>query len=286
MALHSADSLLLVVTGAGGRVCQLLRAASAGAPPGNINLIWCSRVSGFWQDLLAGPLDPCPLGAVVLHFAADLSDHPDAAAKSVAMAEAIGIAARQGRARHVFFASTAAVYAPADHELDEASACRPVNAYGQAKLLAEKACRTAAGTVPVTALRIGNVIGAGALLGPTRSSGPIILDPVPGQVEGPIRSWIAPGELARILHHLTGLAGRCRDLPPVLNLASPGAFGMAELLDAAGLFWRYGPYREAVLPRLSLDLSRLAALDPALGRPTPVDMIADWRSTLAKGVTA
>ncbi len=283
---HIAESLPLVITGADGRIGRLLQAAWVEEPPDAVAPIWCARAWGHWQDLLAGPLDPCPTGAVILHLAADLSATPDALVRSAAMARAVAVAARQGRARHILFASSAAVYAPSDRDLTETSACIPTTPYGQAKILAEQACRADAGDVPVTSLRIGNVLGASALIGATCEVGRIELDPVLGRSGGPVRSWIAPGELARVLSHLARLAGAPGCLPPVLNLASPGAWSMADLLDAADFSWRYGPYRTRVLPRLSLDCTRLAGLCPQLAITTPTEMIADWRATMSRGVSA
>jgi hypothetical protein len=267
MTHRRTQDIPLVVTGADGRVGRLLRAAWAGQPPKGVVPIWCARKSGYWQDLLAGPLDPVPTGAVMLHLALDLSDGPDASARSAVMASAVATAARQGRARQILFASTAAVYAPSDHDLDETSACQPTTAYGHAKLVAEAACRAAAGPVPMTALRIGNVVGAGALIGAARGDGPVELDPVAGR----------PGEMARLISQLA----RRADLPDALNLASPGAWTMADLLGAGGYPWAYGPYRDQVLPRLTLDTTRLATYCPGLAAPTPGEMIADLRRTQA-----
>jgi nucleoside-diphosphate-sugar epimerase len=276
MTSQSAQALPLVVTGADGRVGRLLQAAWVGQPPTGVAPILCSRHWGHWQDLSAGPLDPAPPGSVVLHLAADLSGGPDAAARSTFMAQAVATAARQGRARHILFASTAAVYAPADRDLDETSLVSPATPYGRAKLAAESACRAAAGPVPVTALRIGNVVGACALIGAARNIGLVQLDPVQGRSGGPMRSWIAPGELARVICRL---AKRCADLPDALNLASPGAWTMGDMLDAAADPWVYGPYRDRVLPRLTLDTTRLAACCAGLATPTPAEMLADLRRT-------
>ena len=55
---------------------------------------------------------------------------------------------------------------------------------------------------------------------------------------------------------------------------------MGDLLDAAGFPWVYGPWRDQVLPRLTLETSRLATYCPGLPAPTPVEMIADLRQTL------
>ncbi len=280
MAQRRSQVIPLLVTGGDGRVGRLLRAAWAGQPPQGVVPIWCTRNSGYWQDLLSGPLDPAPARSIVLHLAADLSDGPDASARSAAMAATVATAARQGRAQHILFASTAAVYTPGDRHLDEGSPCNPTTAYGRAKLLSEEACRAGAGPVPVTALRIGNVIGAGALIGSVQGSGLIMLDPVPGRPGGPMRSWVAPGELARLLSQLARNAACGAELPDVVNMASPGGWSMGDLLDAAGFPWVYGPWRDQVLARLTLDTSRLATCCPGLPAPTPVEMIADLRQTL------
>lgn len=275
----------IIITGSSGRIGRLLQAAWSAEPPADCTLVWCARSWGPWQDLLAGPLDPAPRGAVILHLAAELGDGPGAAARSVAMAQAIATAARQGRARHILLASSAAVYAPADTDLTEESPCAPSTPYGVQKLAAEHACRDASGNVSVTALRIGNVIGAGALLGASSTAGNIVLDPVPGTQAGPVRSWIAPAELGRVFGILAHLAVWGGPLPDALNLASPGAHGMASLLDAADLPWTFGPPRAGVLARHTLATARLEALCP---RPTqtPAAMVADWRRTLTHRITA
>jgi DNA-binding MarR family transcriptional regulator len=110
-------------------------------------------------------------------------------------------------------------------------------------------------------LRIGNVVGADALLGPRTDGGPVVLDPVPGRDGGPLRSWIGPVTLARVLAALCRMA--CEDrLPSLLNLATAPPLPMADLLDAAGRAWRYGPPNPAVVPAAVLSAERLAALYP------------------------
>ena len=95
-----------------------------------------------------------------------------------------------------------------------------------------------------------------------------------------MRSWIAPGELARVISQLARRAVLDMTLPDVLNLASPGAWSMGDILDAAGLPWVYGCYSDQVLPRLTLNTARLAACCPGLSSPSPVEMMADLRQTL------
>ena len=127
-------------------------------------------------------------------------------------------------------------------------------------------------------LRIGNVIGADALIGGADAA-EVVLDPVPGQAGGPQRAAIGPVALARVLEGLAARALAGHALPDLLNIAAPGAVAMADLLQAAGLPWRYGPENPHVLARAAMDTSRLEALLPGLaGDGSAADMVAQWRS--------
>lgn len=268
------DHAPVIVTGSTGRIGRILRCVWTRKPGPDI--VWASRQLGLWPDLLHGLLTPCPRDAIILHLAADLSPGPAAAARSIAMAKAVAGAACRGQARHIFLASSAAVYGPSDKDLSEASECRPAGEYGRAKLLAEQVCKDAAGQVPMTVLRIGNVVGADALIGGARPGRKVWLDPVPGRSGGPLRSWIGPQGLARVLTTLVRLAQESQPLPPVLNLAAREPFAMADMLAAAGLDWDYGPTNPQTLARVTLDTSRLSKL-VSHRLTTPDCLIRDWR---------
>jgi nucleoside-diphosphate-sugar epimerase len=273
------DRAPLIVTGSTGRIGRAVR-FYWGELPGQTS-IWTSRAQGPWPDLLQGDLDPCPRGAIILHLAADLSGGPSAAARTVALAKAVAVAARQGKARHIFLASSAAVYGSSDKDLHESSECQPVGDYGRAKLQSEQVCRRAAGHVPLTILRIGNVVGADGLVGSARPGSKVWLDPVPGWSGGPLRSWIGPHGLATVLMALVRLARAGQPLPPVLNVAAKGALAMADLLTAADLDWDYGPPNPATLARVTLDTSSLADLVPQ--PPTSArGLIQEWRQVSAE----
>ncbi len=187
--------------------------------------------------MLADPVPDLPRGAVILHLAGVTRGDETALRQNLAMIPALARAAQAASARSILFASTAGVYAPGPDPAGEEDAPAPPGAYGRAKLLAEQALRDRA-HCPVHVLRIGNVAGADALLGPRPAQSPIVLDPVPGRDGGPLRSWIGPRDLA------AALAALCRaDLPPVLNLAQDPPLAMADLLDASHLPWTYGPPR-------------------------------------------
>ena len=81
-------------------------------------------------------------------------------------------------------------------------------------------------------------------------------------------------DAAELLALITGLESRIAELaqagaalPPVLNIAAPLPVGMAELLEAGGISWQWGPHNPAVLARLVLDTTLLEALCPGLAGP-------------------
>jgi hypothetical protein len=143
----------------------------------------------------------------------------------------------------------------------------------------ERAARGCA--VPVTVLRIGNVVGADGLIGAAVPGRTVVLDPAPGQARGPLRSWIGPVTLAHVLGDLAAMALRGAPLPPVLNIAALRPAGMADLLEAAGLPWAWGP-NPAPLPAVTLDTTALAALRPLpAATADPAGMVAEWRALAA-----
>lgn len=263
MTAAGSASVPLVVTGAAGRIGRFLRAHWGAAVPGFATQ-WWSRATG--PDLAGeGPM-PLPQGAVILHLAAATRGDEVALAANPRMAAALGAASRAAGARHVLFASTAAVYAPGPAALSETAPSPGANAYGRSKLAAEVALRAAlAGSATgLTCLRIGNVAGADALLGGTRGADEIVLDPV-GQ-GGPRRTYIAPDVLAAVLLHLCRQAATGVDLPDVLNIGQAPALDMADLLAATGRAWRFGPPRDGAVPVVELDLAllrQMADLPPA-----------------------
>jgi nucleoside-diphosphate-sugar epimerase len=121
----------------------------------------------------------------------------------------------------------------------------------------------------LTILRIGNVVGADTLLG--GGVGPVSLHRF-ADGSGPRRSYIGPVALARTL---AGLAA-APALPPVLNVAAPGAVAMADLLEAAGRCRRWSPAPEGTVREVTLDTSLLGTiLDLPPGGAAA--MVAEWR---------
>lgn len=257
---------------------RVLRAAWAEAPAPGLAPVWTGRGADLplrW-DMTAPPPAGLPRGAVVLHLAGatphgrdpDLRRNPDLVPPLLRMCRDTG-------ARRLLFLSSAAVYPPGAL-WPETAPPDPPGAYGRSKAEAE-ALAAAQTHTPVTILRVGNIAGADALLGP-RPAGEIVLDPVPGRPGGPLRSWIGARVLAQ------ALAALCRrdGLPPVLNLAQAPPLPMAALLEAAGLPWRYGATPAAVLVATQ-DVSLLQSILP-LPPADPARLAAE--AAWARGVLA
>lgn len=272
----------LLVTGATGRIGAFLRAAWSRRPP-EFKLLWQSRHAdapdGWLRwDIASEPLPPWVRADAVLHLAGPTPATGGDPQVITGLAEAAQKAAVLCGARRLFLASSAAVHGRDDADwLDDDAVPAPVSAYGMAKAAMERAALAQTG-LPVTILRIGNVVGAGALLGACRPCGPVELDVVAGQPDGPVRSWIGPGVLADALAGLVAAALRGEALPGCLNVAQSPPLPMGGLLDAAGFRWARGPANPLALARVALRTDRLAGLvGGRLPAATPGGLVADWR---------
>lgn len=250
----------LVVTGAGGRIGRLLRQLWPGPA------LWLSRAE--W-DVLGVPPE-LPQGAVILDLAGvtrgDFTLNPRLAA-------GIGRAAQTAGAK-VIHLSSAAVYPGGPGEMDEATPIAPPSAYGASKQQAEGILRHLC--PDATILRLCNVAGIDAVLGPRPIGQAILLDPVPGGIRGPVRSYIGPVVLADALWALCCAGAQDAPLPLVMNLCQPGEIAMAELMDAAGLEWTFGPPRPGVVARVVLSTARQSA-HLVLPTATAETLLADLR---------
>lgn len=256
----------LLVLGASGRVGRLLSPAWREAT--DLDVVEQFRQDGpsgalIWPDLSdpAPFLDLCarhgPPDAILV-LSGSVGGDPEALATNVRVARAAVDAAHLADVERVFLSSSSAVYGlDRGNPFREEDALDPVNAYGQSKIEME-AVRGGKGGPRITRLRIGNVVGADALLTAARrarTEAPLRLDQYPDGA-GPRRSYISPRAFARAIASLSGAAA----VPDVLNFAAPGPVAMADLLDAVGALWTWTPAPDPRTQSLVLDVSRLAAI--------------------------
>ncbi|SFR01812.1 NAD-dependent epimerase/dehydratase family protein [Poseidonocella sedimentorum] len=266
----------VLVLGASGRVGRLLRRAWFLAPPPAIRPIYQSRQPGSGPDVVwrpGAPMDDLPPTEAILALWGVTSG--DDLTQNAALArEAARIASHIG-ARRVLHLSSAAVYGPGCDGAHEEDAPRPTTPYGRAKVAMEREVATLNGGSAHTCLRLGNVVGADSLTAALDGTVPARIDRFPTGA-GPLRSYIAPGALARVLAGLLRLdAG---SLPPVLNIAAPEPVRMEDLLRAAGRPFDWQPAPPGAAERATLSTDRLATLlRGALPRSTAAEMITDWR---------
>lgn len=209
--------------------------------------------------------------------AATLSGNRVITAACLAAAQAAGI-------ERVLLASSSAVYGvdPSGAAFAETSQPRPQSDYGRAKLEAEAVCDPArqAG-LEVCVLRIGNVAGADALLAPLTGQ---IADPArPLRIDafadghGPLRSYIGPATLARVL---AGLAIWPGSLPKLLNVAAPSPVYMEDLAHAAGWPSQMTPAPTKAHQRITLDCSLLGQVCPLTREDSlPCEMVQQWKAS-------
>ncbi|GGE54594.1 hypothetical protein GCM10011517_22790 [Actibacterium pelagium] len=177
--------------------------------------------------------------------------------------------------------SSVAVYGRSDQAFAEDSPTNPEGAYGQSKLEMEQALRQADGRpTQLRLLRVGNVLGADALMqGQPR---PTWLDQFPDG-RTPVRSYIAPVSLARVMKKLSEPALD----HDIWNVAASDALEMADLLRAAGLRWSQAPAPANALPNAILDTTRLQKFMGRVDQPTSAaDMVTEWQAQSLQSVVA
>lgn len=283
-----------LMVGASGRVGRLVRAAWMRDPAVAPRLVPQLRRPGGGRALCWAPLEGPEMfeqfvnmdgsPAAMIMLAGVIPGRGRDFSVNVALARACLEAARRAGCPRVLLASSAAVYGAAEGPVPEEARCAPTAGYGRSKLAMEAACAPyrAAG-MDVCCLRIGNVVGADALL---RRA-------VPGRViridrfadgGGPERSYIGPESLARIL---SVLAGWPAPLPAVMNVAAPVPGAMVDLARAAGLGWQWHAASGGALRRVTLDCTRLDrfyAFDPE--ECSLPGMMAQYRRSTRAGAPA
>ena len=277
----------LLVTGASGRVGRLLAAVWAkdaspvalqyrgpGASDGGLDSLRWELTEGDaplrdWAATHGAPRAMLVLAGATPGTGHDLS-------LNRALAVACLRAARAGGIGRVLVASSSAVYGGGRARgWAEGDPARPTSDYGRAKVDMEAACAEwRARGLEVCCLRIGNVAGADALL-LNAASPPLRIDRF-ADGAGPLRSYIGPQSMARVLLALARAPGA---LPPVLNLAAPHPVAMADLAAAAGLDWRWTGAPATAVQRFTLDCRALAER-VAFGdtESAAAEIVAQWKA--------
>ncbi len=241
----------LFITGAGGRLGRLLRHQWPEFDSGFGRPVFLSRAD--WDICSSAPPD-VRQGDLILDLAGQIQGD---VARNADLAQSVSqVAAAAGAS--LAYLSSAAVYSGGLQKMAESGPCMPLSDYGRSKLMAEGRVRQILPSALV--LRLGNVAGADALLGPLRPGVPVVLDPVPGQTGGPIRSYIGPITLAAVLGSVLRQLAHGKALPPVLNIAQPNPVAMADLVTATGQDWSFGPERTGVLAKMDLDTALLQSV--------------------------
>ena len=266
----------ILVTGAGGRLGRLLRAAARRAGSDGTRLAFQSRQPG--ADIAWAPGDPLSAlprcETLVALWGATGGDPAALAANSALVATSRQVALACG-ARRLIHLSSAAVYGPG-RGMTEDAPLLPTADYGRSKRAMEQAVAAlpADDGMAHCCLRLANVVGADSLAPGLRGTAPVGMDQF-ADGRGPLRSYIAPGDLLRVLRALSALPPDA--LPPVLNVAAPAPVRMDDLVRARGrdLAWRPAP--DTAVPEVSLDVTRLETLLPGTTACHTADaMIADW----------
>lgn len=196
------------------------------------------------------------------------------------LAEACLQAAEIADIRNVLIASTSAVYGVAGGvPLAEETPTNPASRYGRSKLEMEQiSAKWRDRGIKVVSLRIGNVIGADSLFRNFSTASvemPLLLDEF-SDGGGPVRSYIGPVTMARVLEDM---ARKARDLPDVLNLAAPEPVSMENLAVAAQVPWRFVPAPAGAQQRITLDCRRLMGVHRFMkDASNPDAMIAEWKN--------
>lgn len=284
--IGSRASPLWVLMGASGRVGRMLMRHWRTLPPKGFCIL--PQMRGLGQGLNWAPLEAAkPLvdlaevsgGIAGLIVLSGITPGPgaDLTCNSALVQAAVDAAQLAGVPR-LLVASSSAVYgAGAGFPQAETAPTKPVNAYGEAKLAVEAICNQARQVgLNVSALRIGNVAGADALLLNAALSTlavPLRLDCFPNGA-GPMRSYIGPATLAAVLETLARNTG---SLPACLNIGAPAPVSMESLATAAGAHWQYVPAPPTAFQNITLDCTRLAALHSfSSDAHNPAAMVAEW----------
>jgi UDP-glucose 4-epimerase len=218
-----------------------------------------------------------PIAGVIVLSGVTMTS-PGDLADNVTLARAMVSAARAAGIPRLIFASTSAVYgAGKGAPITEDFPPSPINDYGRAKRAAEEVFEFANGNgLEVCQLRIGNVVGADALLMNAAHATPenrLQLDRFPDG-GGPRRSYIGPVSLAKVIERLAEMQ---EPLPMYLNIGAPLPISMENLANAAGVPWNFVTAPPTAHQHITLDCSRLSTFYQFSAEASdPQSMVAEW----------
>lgn len=271
----------VLVTGATGRLGKMLQTYWEKEPPLGQDVIWSSRqhANGKHRNWLKWDLSQettdLPADCIVLHLAAKIKGDAGELSQNTVFAKNVLKSAERAKAKHILFVSSVAVVGTSGFLLSESMLPAPVSEYAKAKFAAEQVFQAAKTNCKVSILRIANVIGADALLAAAESGREVILDPVPNQEGGPVRTWIGPVTLAKTLAQLITHVATGNPIPNLLNVACQPPIPMADILNAAGYDWSYGDANPSVNARSAVATDVLSSLVD-MPKVTATSLIAEW----------
>ena len=274
----------LLVLGASGKVGRLLRSIWSAHPPTGLRVLYQFRdaVPNDTGCLRFAPGEPVetlgPIDAVLALWGATAGSDAALAVNSDLALEAMRIA-RAGGADRVLHSSSIAVYAPSDRPLSENDLIAAPNAYGVAKSMMETVVRSDADPRSC-ALRIGSVAGAESLAASVdtylaaKNKTPLNLHRF-SSGKGPVRSYIAPSDLAQIIETLA--LRPLGEIPDSLNIGSARPVTMDALLTATDIPFDWKPAPDGAREYAVLNTDRLHELValPATDSD-PARIVRDW----------
>jgi len=270
----------ILVMGATGKVGRLMRAHWAAG----LRVLWQGRSPGAAPDWVTwAPGTALPRARVVLLLSGVTSGDEAALAMNRRIGLDVAEAAIAAGARCILLASTMAVYGatPPEGAHEDTPPDHP-GAYGAAKLDMERAMadRLRGSGTGLCALRLGNVAGAD-MLGTVITSGRRVMLDQFADGSGPVRSYVGPGMLVRVVEALVHRIIAGEALPSALNVAGQRPVAMADLLAAAGVGFDWQPAGPQAVQHVAMDCARLARLVPPVPEAeTAAGLAADWKGAM------
>lgn len=261
--------------GGTGRVGQMLRCAWQHVAPRH-SIIWQRRVAvphapedWVWDpadgpdDLVRNCRERPPLRGMLVFAGvtpsatANYSENVDILESCIDTARHLGVS-------RLIVASSSAVYgASTAGPIPESAPLQPVNDYGRSKVMVEEACaRHRSDGLQISCLRIGNVLGADALMVNARrasQANPLCVDIFPDGF-GVRRTYIGPATLARVLDMLMAAPS----LPECVNVGLRLPVLMDQLAERSGVPWLPKQIADDRLQNITLDCGLLSSLTPGL----------------------